>query len=159
MVSNRVLAIDGVAEQQGFGMTMAALGDVNFDGFSDPLVGSSQTIKEPPLNILFGGYLPSYPSARSVHSFDRVILDSKAGGNVLGSGAASVGDVNHDGYTTSSSGTAIPMRWADFRRNGLRHLQPPRLFQSLRQRADLNQDGEVDHEDLFLFGRQWQEKD
>jgi hypothetical protein len=34
----------------------------------------------------------------------------------------------------------------------------PGLFQSLRQRADLNGDGEVDHEDLFLFGSQWQEK-
>ncbi len=159
MASNLVLAIDGVAEQQGFGMTMAALGDVNFDGFSDPLVGSSQTIKEPPLNILFGGYLPSYPSARSVHSFDRVILDSMAGGNALGSGAASVGDVNHDGYDDFIVGDRYTNAMDRFSAGTVYVIfNRPGLFQSLRQRADLNGDGEVDHEDLFLFGSQWQEK-
>jgi hypothetical protein len=156
--SRRVMAIDGVAENHLLGMTLGALGDINFDGFSDPLVGSYQAKKDPPLNILFGGYLPSYPSARSVHSFNRVTLDSMAGGNALGSGAASVGDVNHDGYDDFIVGDRYTNAMGRFSAGTVYVIfNRPGLFQSLRQRADLTRTARWTR-GSFLFGRQWQEK-
>ncbi len=90
----------------------------------------------------------------------------------LGWHLQSLGDVNADGsgeiLAINEVNSSHGVEWAGFLAYGGKrdacgavfvvHGGPER-FASLRQRADLNGDGEVDHEDLFLLGSRWLEEE
>lgn len=154
------MTINGGEQDQILGQVMAYGGDLNLDGHDDPIMGSfSRPVEAAPVNVVFGGIGLSNPRRIRLSTLDRVEIDSSNKQVVIGSAVANIGDVNADGYRDLIIGERFASPLGRFSAGRAYVIfNRPGLFQSLRQRADLNQDGEVDHEDLFLFGRQWQEK-
>jgi len=70
-----------------FGISIAAAGDVNHDGFADVLVGASTAGRA---YLYFGG--------TRMDNIADVIFTGETGGSAFGISAAAAGDVNHDGF-------------------------------------------------------------
>jgi hypothetical protein len=79
-----------------FGASVAGAGDINHDGYDDVIVGASafdngQTDE--------GAVFIYYGSAAGIGTIAGTTLESNAAGTYYGSGVASAGDVNGDGYS------------------------------------------------------------
>ena len=146
------LSINGIERDQELGRAIGALGDINQDGYDDFAVCS--TVKKE-AHLIFGG--KDFPQNASIEDLDRICVYGRyPENNGFGSGATKIGDINGDGIEDIALG--------DFGRSpndqfvaGTVYIiyGKPGQFQSLQQKCDLNDDGTVNHKDLFLFQSQW----
>ncbi len=151
------LYIDGVIKSQIFGEYIFGPGDLNLDGWPEILVGTISGDTEAPLFLIYNQQKLRNPNMNfSYKSLDHVLMDSKDRGQTFGTNVANIGDINKDGYLDFAFGerSADP---EDRFAAGIVHIVfgRPGLFKSLLQKSDLNDDGTVNHEDLFLFQEQW----
>jgi hypothetical protein len=158
------IVIQGVEAQLKFGVHVLGGLNLNGDGYPDLVVvpGILQLIDD--IYVLPGGPELSRPGTYRLDALHPIILRSLSGGinypNVIRSG-----DIDGDGYDDILIGHEygrMPLPGGGKRDACgavfVVHGGPER-FASLRQRADLNGDGEVDHEDLFLLGSRWLEEE
>ena len=88
---NNIADVVSTGETGGnFGRSVSDAGDVNGDGYSDVIIGSSAYL-EGRAYILFGGVV--------MNNFASVTLKGTAAGEAFGSAVSSAGDVNGDGYS------------------------------------------------------------
>ena len=91
-----------------FGNPAVGLGDVNGDGYADFLVASSPFGGMQPLHVYLGSATPGSDGWTGVTPPLRVDLSNPDGVNAIFDVAASVGDVNGDGYVDFAIGTSGP---------------------------------------------------
>lgn len=153
------MIVNGGEQDQILGQIMARGGDLNFDGHDDPIIGSfSRPVEAAPINVIWGGDQLSTPIRTRLSVLDRAEIDSTDIHVDIGSGVASIGDVNADGYDDLIIGERFASPLGRFSAGKAYVIfNRPGLFRSLQQKSDLNNDGTINHEDLFLFSEQWQE--
>ncbi len=88
--------LEGVAEGDQFGRTVASAGDVNGDGFADLVVAAQQASPGGRMNA--GTATVFLGSALGIMLAPAQVLEGGAAGDRLGFSVASAGDVNGDGY-------------------------------------------------------------
>ncbi|MBX3251835.1 MAG: FG-GAP repeat protein [Myxococcales bacterium] len=86
------LILEGVAEGDWFGESVASAGDVNGDGFADLVVGAAQANGSSGTVSLFLG------SATGLSPAPALVLHGSGAGDRFGESVTSVGDVNGDGF-------------------------------------------------------------
>lgn len=106
------LVITGLFTDERLGSTVAALGDLNADGYADFAVGSSRAAMGSSINagrvaIFLGG-----PTASLVPSATAVITGENSNDRV-GSAITALGDSNGDGIAEFAVGASDAMRGAD----------------------------------------------
>jgi len=151
------MIVNGGEQDQILGQIMACGGDLNLDGHDDPIIGSfSRPVEAAPINVVWGGDQLSTPIRTRLSVLDRAEIDSTDIHVDIGSGVASIGDVNADGYDDLIIGERFASPLARFSAGKAYVIfNRPGLFRSLQQKSDLNNDGAINHEDLFLFSGQW----
>lgn len=93
-VPTRLLA--GQREVDSFGLSVASAGDINGDGYSDLVVGSTLTPPNAPVGV--GPVRLFHGSATGVSMAATRVLEDRGQLTLLGTIVASAGDVNSDGF-------------------------------------------------------------
>ncbi len=96
------LKIDGEGVNQGSGMAVAAVGDVNGDGYMDLITGAGYALDNAGRSyVVFGGTSVGSNGVLPLSSLNGVngfMLDGEAHGDGSGEWVDSAGDINGDGY-------------------------------------------------------------
>ncbi len=162
MLGERGITIEGNRENMILGIALSGQADLNGDIYPDFV--SRPSTYEDDIYVFPGGPQYSKPGHIAIDDLDFIVIHNPAGGlnypNVM-----RFGDIDGDGYDDILIGD----EFGDLPLPGGKKRDAcgavfviyggPERFASLRQRADLNQDGEVDHEDLFLLGNRWLEEE
>jgi len=159
-LGERGITIEGSREDMILGFALSGGANLNGDVYPDFLV--RPTTFDDDVYVFPGGPQYAQPGRISVDALDFVVIHNPKGGlnypNVM-----RFGDINGDGYDDILLGhefASLPLPGGG-RRDACGAVYVvfggPERFASLRQRCDLNQDGVINHLDLFLFGAEWQE--
>jgi len=84
-----------------FGSAVAAVGDVNWDGYGDLLVGAYEGVADP---TAAGAVYLYYGGPRGLSPTPALVLRGRKGGEQFGSALAALGDVNGDGFSDFAVG-------------------------------------------------------
>jgi hypothetical protein len=96
------LILTGEGDTDRFGISVAAAGDVNHDGFADVLVGA-ESYDAGGFDV---GRAYLYFGGANMDNVADVIFTGEASSDLLGTSAAAAGDVNHDGFSDVIIGAA-----------------------------------------------------
>jgi len=152
------ITIEGTREDMILGIALSGRADLNGDIYPDFV--SRPSTYEDDIYVFPGGPKYSKPGHISVDDLEFFVIHNPGGGlnypNVM-----RFGDINGDGYDDILIGhefASMPLPGGG-KRDACGAVYVvfggPERFPSMAQRCDLNDDGEVNHKDLFLFQSQW----
>ena len=155
-MGSRGVIISGNESVVAVGLSISAAGDVNGDGYDDIMLTAYDkriSTVQSQVSIIFGGKNLTERPRGLLDEYEQIVFE-RPNGRQQGFGYSStyLGDINGDGFRDLAIGEAL----ADpYDRGGAGTVYVIYGGKFLPGSADLNSDGKVNYNDLFLFQSQW----